>query len=90
MSRPLYNACGCLALALLVGCAGASPTERSFGDSVRATTAAQRLAPGAETEDGLAGDGQRTENVISVYRSEVGDPARLRESTGAEQTRGLQ
>lgn len=59
--------------AMLIGCA-ASPTERTFGDSVRHTIAQQRVAPQPAPDTPVGTDGQRLESVMSVYRSMVGDP----------------
>ena len=60
-------------IAAVVGCA-ASPTERSFGDAVRHTMAQQRIAPGPAPTEEAGTDGQRLENVMSVYRTLVGEP----------------
>jgi hypothetical protein len=60
-------------LLTLAGCA-ASPSEQAFGDAVRETMAAQRIAPAPAPDEEPTGDGQRLEGVMSVYRTMVGDP----------------
>ena len=59
--------------ALLSGCA-ATETEKQFGNAVRDTLAQQRMTPQPADDGVLTGDGPRTENVINVYRSNMGDP----------------
>lgn len=71
-----HNVIGTVVLAVaavLSGCA-ASPTEREFGQAVRHTLAQQRVAPMPAPDTEPTTDGQRLENVMSVYRSMVGDP----------------
>jgi hypothetical protein len=59
--------------ALLSGCA-ATETEKQFGNAVRDTLAQQRIQPQPADDEPVTGDGPRTENVIHVYRSNMGDP----------------
>ena len=62
--------------AVLGGCA-TSATEEQFGNAVRDTLAQQRIAPEPAEDAVLSGDGARTENVINVYRSNMGDPGQV-------------
>lgn len=73
----------CLTMAMLLGLLGgcaATETEKQFGNAVRDTLAQQRVEPQPAGDDPAMGDGPRTENVIHVYRSNMGDPAAV---TGA-------
>jgi hypothetical protein len=71
---------GLATTALLAACStnNPTPTERSFGDSVRNMIEAQtydpstRSSPSTETVD--SSDGRRLEAVLDVYRTDVAKP----------------
>lgn len=78
-----------LALLALCGCAG-SATERHYGDAVRQTLAAQRIAPEPGKDGPVAADGRRIESVMTVYRTMVGEPRTVVNQTVVEEGQGSQ
>ena len=84
MTRTVFGFVALVIGATLTGCSS-SQTESQFGNSVRATMADQRLAPQPSDGTTPSGDGQRTENVLKVYRSMVGDPTPVVNARTVEQ-----
>ena len=84
MNRKLFGFAALVIGATLTGCAS-SQTESEFGNSVRATMADQRMQPQPNDGTTPVGDGQRTENVLNVYRTMVGDPTPVTNSRAVEQ-----
>lgn len=69
---------------LLAGCTGADPVrvEQDFGKSVRNMVSAQIYDPEAArdppSDPPLEMDGQKSENVLRTYRSDVSKPQEVR------------
>ena len=74
MIRKTFGFAALMMGATLTGCATTSQVDEQYGDSVRSTMAKQRIQP--QPSDGTTpeGDGVRTESVLKVYRTTVGDP----------------
>lgn len=85
MNRTAFGFAALLIGATLTGCASSSQTEAEFGNSVRDAMADQRMQPQPSDGTTPSGDGQRTENVLKVYRSMVGDPTPVVNSRAVEQ-----
>jgi type IV pilus biogenesis protein CpaD/CtpE len=74
-----------LGLSALPGCSalsgGPTATEQDFGTSVRQMIASQTANPQnpADAEPIPTGDGQRIDNALKTYRSDVGVPERVRD-----------
>ena len=86
-SHTRYGTLFAVGALMLTGCS-ASPTERDFGDAVRHTMAQQRAAPAPAPAGDPTTDGVRMENVMSVYRSFVGDPSPVVREVIVEQGQG--
>ena len=84
MNRKIIGFAALAIGATLTGCA-TSQSEAEFGNSVRATMADQRMQPQPSDGTTPSSDGQRTENVLKVYRSMVGDPTPVVNSRAVEQ-----
>jgi hypothetical protein len=54
-------------------------TEEDFGNSVRHMVQAQTVNPSPSTDMIQTGDGQRIENALESYRTDVGSPERVKD-----------
>lgn len=86
--KTLINISGGLLLALTLGAtsgcySGKTATEEDFGNSVRQMSRAQTLNPETTTlpdpEPIDQGDGDRLNNVLETYRSDVAKPESVKE-----------
>lgn len=83
-TRKLYSAVlVTLPLGLAACVADPTLTETNFGDSVRQMIEVQTYDPSTlttpSTEPVDSGDGQRLENVLEAYRTDVAKPATVNE-----------
>lgn len=75
---------GLLAIAASVGCSSLTPptaTEQDFGNSVRHMISSQTANPNNPTNSDPIneGDGERINNALETYRTDVGIPERVRD-----------
>ena len=65
---------------VMAGCSSMNEktaTEEDFGNSVRHMVQAQTANPTPSTDPIATGDGQRIENALESYRTNVGRPERV-------------
>jgi len=61
----------CAAIAIVVACSAYPRTEAEFGNAVRHMVRSQTVPAPADTTPVQQGDGERQDNVLEAYRSDV-------------------